>query len=362
MFGGKKKNMLEAKLKDAIKKTLEERRDCYYKVVSQHSSSAIQSHSIWKSGILKLISKDNRVFWINPNDRFEMFRDVKELFSSVIVKNATVYRGFCNTHDTNLFKGIEKDEIYVEGLIQKFLYSYRAFSHQHVQDTLSIEAYELFEKEATKLFGIKQLNGKEIMVIRNMIKQIKERTERGKRIFDKTSKEFHSIFRLIEENKDYTSELNEKFILRSYKINKKIECACSGISDPFLDTKGNKIIRNNTGFLFINLFPKDEDSSYFIVGLMRDDEKSYLDIINFLDQEYKNYELETDNTFLLAVQNLVVNGSENIVLSPELYCKMKKDNSLNNLVNQFKGSVALDIGELKFYQDIKKDYGFTLFS
>ncbi|BCC69170.1 hypothetical protein BCJMU51_0860 [Bacillus cereus] len=95
---------------------------------------------------------------------------------------------------------------------------------------------------------------------------------------------------------------------------------------------------------------------------MRDDEKSYLDIINFLDQEYKNYELGTDNIFLLAVQNLVVNGSENIVLSPGRYCKMKEDNSLNNLVNQFKGSVSLDIGELKFYQDIKKDYGFTLFN
>lgn len=120
MFGGKKKNMLEAKLKDAIKKTLEERRDCYYKVVSQHSSSAIQSHSIWKSGILKLISKDNRVFWINPNDRFEMFRDVKELFSSVIVKNATVYRGFCNTHDTNLFKGIRKMKFTSRALFKSF--------------------------------------------------------------------------------------------------------------------------------------------------------------------------------------------------------------------------------------------------
>ncbi|MGK8832255.1 hypothetical protein ACRS8Y_20690 [Bacillus paranthracis] len=95
---------------------------------------------------------------------------------------------------------------------------------------------------------------------------------------------------------------------------------------------------------------------------MRDDEKSYSDIFNFLDQEYKNYELGTDNTFLLAVQNLVVNGSENIVLSPELYYKMKKDNSLSNLVNQFKGSVASDICKLKYYQDIKKNYGFTLFS
>lgn len=361
MFGGKKKNILDAKLKDSIKKTLEKDKHCYYEVATEHSSPAIHSHSIWKSGILKLIAKDNQVYWINPNDRFEIFGDKKELFSSVIIKNATVYRGFCNTHDDNLFKEIEKDEIYVESPIQKFLYSYRAFSNQHVQDTLSTEAYKLFEEEATKLFRINQLNGKEIMTIQNMVKNIKERSERGKRIFTNTSKEFHNIFRLIEENKDNTIEIDKKFILKSYKINKKIECACSGISDPLLDTKGNSIIRNNTGFLFINLFPQDESTSYFTVGLMKSDEKSYSDILNFLDQEYKNYELGTENTFLLAVQNLVVNGSENIVLSPELYYKMKEDASLSNLANQFEGSVASDISKQKHYQDIKKDFGFSLF-
>jgi len=362
MFGGKKKNILDAKLKDSIKKTLEKKKDCYYEVATEHDSPAVQSHSIWKSGILKLIAKDNQVFWINPNDRFEIFGVKKELFSSVIIKNATIYRGFCDTHDNNLFKEIEKDEIYVESHIQNFLYSYRAFSYQHVQDTLSSEAYDLFEKEATKLFRIKQLNGKEIITIRKMVENTKEHSKRGKRIFDNTCKEFHNIFRLIEDKKDYTNELDIKFILKSYKINKKLECACSGISDPLLDTKGERIIGINTGFLFINLFPKDESSSYFILGLMKSDEKYYSDILNFLDQQYKNYELGTQNTFLLAMQNLVVNGSENIVLSPDLYYKMKKDDSLNNLINQFEGSIASDINKQKYYQDIRKDYGFSLFS
>ncbi len=62
------------------------------------------------------------------------------------------------------------------------------------------------------------------------------------------------------------------------------------------------------------------------------------------------------------MQNLVVNGSENIVLSPDLYYKMKKDDSLSNLANQFEGSIASDISKQKYYQDIRKDYGFSLFS
>ncbi|QWH20722.1 hypothetical protein EXW62_27365 (plasmid) [Bacillus mycoides] len=362
MFGGKKKNILDAKLKDSIKKTLDKNKKCYYEVDPEHRSPAIQSHSIWKSGILKLLAKNNKVYWINPNDRFEIFGDKKELFSSVIIKNATVYRGFCNIHDDNIFKKIEKDEIYVESLIQKFLYSYRAFSYQHIQDDLSTEAYKIFEEEGRKLLNIKQLNTREFLTIQNMVKKIKERTERGKRIFNNTSKEFHNIFRLMEDNKDYTNELDEKFILKSYKINKKIECACSGIGDPLLDTKGNRIIQANTGFLFYNVFPQDEFSSYFVVGLLKSDEKCYSDILSFLDQEYKNYEFGNDNIFLLVVQNLVVNGSENIVVSPDLYLKMKKDGTLSNLAEQFEGSIASDISKQKYYQDIKKDYGYSIFS
>ncbi|WP_078378683.1 hypothetical protein [Sutcliffiella halmapala] len=189
-------------------------------LATAHNSLAVQSHSIWKSGILKLIAKITRYSGLIQTTVLR-YLESKKLFSSVIIKNATIYRGFCDTHDNNLFKEIEKDEIYVERSIQMFLYSYRAFSYQHVQDTLSSEVYELFEEEATKLFRIKQLNGKEIITIRKMVENTKEHSARDKRIFDNTCKEFHNIFRLIEDKKDYTNELDIKFILKSYKINKK---------------------------------------------------------------------------------------------------------------------------------------------
>lgn len=360
MFGGKKKDILDAKLKDSIKKTLNRNRDCYYKADSKHTSPAIRSHSVWKSGILKLLEKNNEVYWISPNDRFRIFGDKKELFSPVVLKNATVYRGFCDSHDREIFKKIEKDEKYVGSQLQMFLYSYRAFSYQHVQDTLSTEAYELLVEEARKLYRLHQLNNKETVAIQTMVNYIKAKSQRRDPIFERTSKAFDDIFRLLEVNGHYMRELDNNFILKSYKLKSKIECACSGIGDPVIDSKGERINRANTGYLFYNLFPQDEISSYFIVGLKKSDEKAYYDIINYLEQEYQNYEMGNGSMFLLAVQNLIVNGSENIILSPDLHAEMEGNGELNKLVEQFEGSVAQDINTQISYQDIKRNYGFSL--
>ena len=69
----------------------------------------------------------------------------------------------------------------------------------------------------------------------------------------------------------------------------------------------------------------------FILGLLKRDEKFYKNILEYIDLENQKYKESKNNNFELLVQNLVVNVSENRVMSPSLYHKIK----LNNDIEKF---------------------------
>ncbi|MFJ7407591.1 MULTISPECIES: hypothetical protein [unclassified Lysinibacillus] len=365
MYSKKQEQIINAKLKEAIKKVIEGENKCYFDEETTYNHLAIKSHSIWDSGILKLLSDDNnKIFWIDPKKRYKIFGADLELFQEIITKHATTYRGFCNEHDNDLFETIEKNNEYREELIQKFLYSYRASSYQHVQNTLSKQAYQILYEEIYKfsLNKIEGFNNRKVRILKQLIDLQKARDARGDKIFEVTKKIFQGTFKKRESSKvELERSIEENFILKSYKINKKIEFACSGIGDPLIDTKDRKIITQSSGFLFLNIFPKNENESYFILGLLRKDEDTYEDILGFLDLEYAKYRNNEVNIFLLVLQNLIINGSENIVMSRKLHGYLEKNECLYKLVNQFIGSIALDVNSQLYYQDLKKDHGYTLF-
>lgn len=358
----KQEQIINAKLKDAIKKIIEGENNCYYDLGGTHKAKAIKSHSVWDSGILKLLADNNKVFWIDPKKRFKIFGDDEELFHEVITKNATVYRGFCGEHDDKLFEQIEKENVYKGTLIQNFLYSYRAFSYQHVQNKLSKIAYENMYKEIYQMY-LRKIDGfslNKVIKIKESIDLQNKMSERGDAIFSDSKEEFNECFKHIQDEGNFINITNQKFIFNSYKINNKIELACSGIGDPLLDINGDKIITSNTGFLFLNLFPISQNESYFILGLLKKDEKFYKNILEYIDLEYQKYNESKNNNFELLVQNLVVNGSENIVMSPSCYHKLKLNNDIEKFEKQFKGSVALSVTVQKNYQNLLANHGYKL--
>ncbi|EJQ86908.1 hypothetical protein IGW_05300 [Bacillus cereus ISP3191] len=362
MFEGKKKKIINAKLKDSIKKIIEGESICYHKLNDNHNERAIKSHSIWNFGILKLLAEDNKIFWLDPKKRYKVFDEDENLFHEVLTEKATIFRGFCSDHDDKIFEPIEKNNAYKESEIQKFLYSYRAFSFQHVQSKLSKIAYEKFYREILGLYENKIFRKNEVGYIQNILIMHRIRDKRGDKIFEETKKKFHSTFALQGlDNKGFEESIDENFIMRSYRLNGKIEFACSGIGDPLINTKGVRIMTKDSGFIFLNIFPQNEKESYFILGLLKKDLKVYSDIIEFFDKEYKNYLKDEKDLFLLAVQNLMINSSENIVLSKKLYSSLDSSGELEHVVNQFNGSISSNVEEQKYYQNLKQDHGFTLF-
>lgn len=364
MFTEKQKQIINAKLKDAIKQNQQNPKNCYFDKEPNHIQKAIKSHSIWNSGILNLLAnKNKKVYWIDPKKRYKLFGEDEKLFHEVTINNATTYRGFCNFHDENLFKSIEKNNEYNNTLIQNFLYSYRAFSFQHVQNILSNFAYRDLAKEIRTMHSSNIAEFKVIHVF--FIEKILENIKKPKwdKIFQETKDIFHNTF--IEFTNDnielFINKINRNFILKSYKFSKKIKFACSGIGDPLLDGKGNKIHTTESGFLFLNIFPKCENESYLIIGLLNRDLKVYKDLLDFIDSEYKNYLNNEQNIFELVIQNLVVNSTENIVMAPKLHSSLIKQDNLNKFERQFKSCFSLIPEEEKFYQNLKNEHGYSLF-
>ncbi|UKS57294.1 hypothetical protein [Exiguobacterium acetylicum] len=356
------KQIINAKLKLSIKNITDGENNCYYDVDKIHEEKSIKSHSIWNNGILKLLAENNKIFWIDPKMRFKLYGEEESLFHEVITKNATVYRGFCGEHDNKLFEQIEKDSSYEGTLIQNFLYSYRAFSYQHVQNKLSKLAYEDMYQEIRKMVihKIDGLNENTLKNIDELIKLHNKKRERGDAIFTSTKEKFNASFKNIHDEKCFNNSINENFVFKFFKINKKIEVACSGIGDPLIDIDGKKIITPTSGFLFLNLFPISLNESYFILGLLKKDEKIYKKIIEYLNLEYQKYNESQINNFELFVQNLIVNGSENIVMSPKLYHKLNLNGDIEKFEKQFNGSIALSHKEQKLHQNLLADNGYKL--
>src|SRR5438045_980709 len=84
---------------------------------NQCSSPAIKSHSHTEK-ILRNISSSNHVFGINKNILSVYNGD---FFHRYGVQGASIFHGFCNAHDSGLFKDIEQQDLEGVGNKEAFL-------------------------------------------------------------------------------------------------------------------------------------------------------------------------------------------------------------------------------------------------
>jgi hypothetical protein len=99
------------------------------------SSTIIKSHTVQKKGGLAAIAEAGHVLTVKPTMKEMIETDGNPQPRKIGVNNASVFPGFCNKHDTSLFKPIEGTSLPLTK-VAAFLFSYRAI------------AYERFAKEA----------------------------------------------------------------------------------------------------------------------------------------------------------------------------------------------------------------------
>lgn len=89
--------------------------------------TAIRAHSVQKSTALSFIEEDNHVYGFKIN--FAGARPVCEL-ERVGRNNASTFTGFCNQHDTEIFRTIDTKPLDLENAEQLFLIAYRSVTRE----------------------------------------------------------------------------------------------------------------------------------------------------------------------------------------------------------------------------------------
>lgn len=89
-------------------------------------SQTISSHLLQKNGILNRISCQNHLYEISINP----FNTPNLSFQKIGINNALTFPGFCNKHDTEIFREIETKSIDFKNYRTNLLFSYRILSNE----------------------------------------------------------------------------------------------------------------------------------------------------------------------------------------------------------------------------------------
>lgn len=107
--------------------------------------SICRAHTISKSSTLeKIINKDNKVFSFFP-----VGPEGPKIHEKGWQKESTVFLGFCQKHDDQVFADIEKKEFQVTPK-QCFLLGYRALCHEYYMKKASVDSADLLEDYCEK--------------------------------------------------------------------------------------------------------------------------------------------------------------------------------------------------------------------
>lgn len=262
---------------------------CIYPDTNSCSKSIINSHSIQNNRILNNISVDGHVLMFVPNYK----NNISEI-RPVSKNKATTFNGFCKYHDDVVFKDIETKEFVGENK-QIFLFAYRAFAFEHHR---KLEATQMLKNTFAKI----PKSSSECKVFLSAYKS-------------------HTL--TIQDNLfikhifDDSIRCNKFDILESiiWNLDYKIDFSTTTMFPLQYDLKGILLndIESCTPMkkIFLSVFPQN-NKSYIILSWLKQDNDTYIN----LKKQLKELKIEEVFTFF---NNLIVNNTENIVISPRLW-------------------------------------------
>jgi hypothetical protein len=259
---------------------------CLGSFVGKCSGKAISSHSIQNNRILNRISEESHLYEIGSKLRE---KEIILEFRKISKNNASTFFGFCQEHDTVIFKPIERDE-YRHLPVQNYLFAFRSLALEYHKKERELRSI----KKVMRDFPHTMLNSD--VVYRYRLCQLDVRDY----------KKYYYLFRNGIQSENYGS-------IRTYQCQLDFEiqfAACSSFSIAY-DLKGKRIndkhsLSNNVSLIFFNAYPV-EGATNILISYFEQDElkyKSYFDQLEGLSQsnliKYLNYLIieHTENIFL----------------------------------------------------------------
>lgn len=262
------------------------------------------AHSLQKNGVLKYLEKKekgNSSIYCHYERELrgeDNFYDLKKIGRG----DASTFFGFCDFHDTELFKNIENDpnSTDISNDEHCFLHSYRSFSHSYHR-----------KYEELKLFNSEDLNVLKLLekMYGSSLKYKLKGIELAIKDFEIPKKKIDKM--ILDKNYSALEYL-------CFEFPYTIPVACASVVNPSHYYNGEVFNQNYPGILnysdiFTTVLPL-KNRSVMILGAFPDDEKA----IKYLDQvENIRYKLEQEK--FLSFHILV--NSENVFLSPHFYDK-----------------------------------------
>lgn len=102
----------------------------------------ILSHSLQKKLLKSIASKDNHVLQFSIDAKFNLDGNIEPIIKRIGINEASTFEGFCNTHDTEVFKPIELSIIDSTNDEHNFLLLYRSVCREYVASKNSIEVFK----------------------------------------------------------------------------------------------------------------------------------------------------------------------------------------------------------------------------
>lgn len=277
-------------------------KDCSHPLKEECRLPIKNAHSLQRQGSLKLLEKTNNgnaYIYCHTERQINQkyhFLDLKPIGR----KDASTFFGFCDFHDTELFKVIENDPEVTDINNDEhcFLHTYRSFSHSYHR---KYEEYKLFTStEPEVLEYLNKAYGKDISKVIQGVKLAIEDLEIPKKRLDDL---------LI--NKKYDGL--EYFC---YEYPYRCPVACAGVTTPGHFKNGEIFnLSESGGVKYSNIFTTVlpfKERTVIVFAAFPDDEqaKRYLEEFDEISNELE---------FQKYLSFHIINNMENVYISPKFY-------------------------------------------
>lgn len=330
----KEKTILKGMHRSHNAKRAKKNKKCY---LNSCNNKSISSHSFQKKGMLSLLSDEKNEVYSTCLPFVTLYEEVMDsyLFKTHL-NNSSIFKGFCNEHDTKLFDPIE------EGITRNmeeyvFLNAFRGLAYTHIHEEEVRESNIKFSNKVIE-------NPKLTQETKFIYKKVRQNNHLPDDMYkyEKMKDKMLSVF--SDDYKIDLEKLNEKFDVFYLELEGNQE---------FLGTAATAIFNENSNYITcLGCLPqfKNYPNIFFVVTFKRDRSiDGFLKDINNLNAQKQEVRLKR------VIQNTLVFTSSNVVLSKNKFFKMKRFNQLKPLIDFHIRSIN---GEVT---DLFGDYNVELF-
>lgn len=271
--------------KNSAKKRIKE---CFYPGCH---NEAINSHILQRQGILDQISTNSHL-WTFEKDVFEVN---KFAFKRTGLKKAFSFNGFCNTHDTELFKEIESGVIDFTSYRTNLLFTLRTVYDEIYKKMVYANTRDCLLKNDTTLFDKDKLQ---------------EESENAKLAIDDLNILSSKILYDLDNN-------SQQFVFQTRTIPYIGLCLSSFFTydtseeiEQIEKEKGSKLERYTE--LFMTIFPYNDDSKLIIAYEKIDEEK----VKDYVDEFFQSND---PGLCYKKITNLTIFNCQNKVFSEDFF-------------------------------------------